>query len=120
MLRLITFVFILSSICVYANAENNLYSLEKFTVFVKSNRGPKMLQAKIELELTDKAVGKNIKANMPTIRHDIRNLLGKYSQNGYWGTEEVDLLRQDILLSINRKLNKGKVQKVHFTEFNYR
>ncbi len=111
---------VLFSLFAVAKSEFDLYPMEKFTLFVNSNRGPKMLEVKIELELQDKSIAKSIALNRSIIRHDIRNLLGKYSQNGYWGTEEIDLLRSDIKASIEKKLKAQKIKKVHFTEFKYK
>lgn len=96
-----------------------LYPLESFLVNINSDRGPRFLQMKVELELDAPALEDEIALKRPALRDAIIVLLTSRNYAELRDPKGMRKLREDILRSVNGLLKSGQVKEVFFTQFHF-
>ena len=91
--------------------------LETFLVNLSGNRGNKVLKVNMELEVEGERIAEEIDKRKPQIRDIIIILLSSKTYAQLSSTEGKDFLRDEIRDTVNAFLTKGKIKRVHFTEF---
>ncbi len=91
--------------------------LETFLVNLSGNRGNKVLKVNMELETEGERIAEEIDKRKPQIRDIIIILLSSKTYAQLSSTEGKDFLRDEIRDTVNAFLTKGKIKRVHFTEF---
>lgn len=91
--------------------------LETFLVNLSGNRGSKVLKLNMELEVEGERIGDEIDKRKAQIRDIIIILLSSKTYAQLSSTEGKDFLRDEIRDTVNAFLTKGKIKRVHFTEF---
>ena len=91
--------------------------LETFLVNLSGNRGSKVLKLNMELEVEGERIGEEIDKRKAQIRDIIIILLSSKTYAQLSSTEGKDFLRDEIRDTVNAFLTKGKIKRVHFTEF---
>lgn len=91
--------------------------LETFLVNLSGNRGSKVLKLNLELEVEGERIGDEIDKRKAQIRDIIIILLSSKTYAQLSSTEGKDFLRDEIRDTVNAFLTKGKIKRVHFTEF---
>jgi flagellar protein FliL len=96
-----------------------LYPLEAFLVNIASDRGPRFLQMKLELELDAPALEDEIALKRPALRDAIIVLLTSRNYAELRDPKGMKKLREDILRSVNGLLKSGQVKELYFTQFHF-
>jgi flagellar FliL protein len=96
-----------------------LYPLEGFLVNISSDRGPRFLQMKVELELDAPALEDEIALKRPALRDAIIVLLTSRNYAELRDPKGMRKLRTDILRSVNGLLKSGQVKEMYFTQFHF-
>jgi flagellar protein FliL len=96
-----------------------LYPLDAFLVNIASDRGPRFLQMKLELELDAPALEDEIALKRPAIRDAIIVLLTSRNYAELKDPKGMKKLRSDILRSVNNLLKTGQSKEVYFTQFHF-
>jgi flagellar FliL protein len=91
--------------------------METFLVNLSGNRGNKLLKVNMELEVEGEKVMEEIDKRKPQIRDIIIILLSSKTYAQLSSTEGKEFLREEIRDTVNSFLTKGKIKRVHFTEF---
>ena len=91
--------------------------LETFLVNLSGNRGNKVLKVNMELEVEGERIAEEIDKRKPQIRDIIIILLSSKTYAQLSSTEGKDFLRDEVRDTVNAFLTKGKIKRVHFTEF---
>jgi flagellar FliL protein len=91
--------------------------METFLVNLSGNRGNKLLKVNMELEVEGESVMTEIEKRKPQIRDIIIILLSSKTYAQLSSTEGKEFLRDEIRDTVNSFLTKGKIKRVHFTEF---
>ena len=94
-----------------------IYPLETFIVNLVGNQGKSYLKAKIELELNDEKLKKEIDKRLPQFRDTILTLLSNKSDEEIKSLEGKYQLREEIVTNLNQFLTTGKVLNIYFTDF---
>ena len=94
-----------------------IYPLETFIVNLVGNQGKSYLKAKIELELDNEKLTKEIDKRLPQFRDTILTLLSSKSNDEIKTLEGKYLLREEIVSMLNQFLTTGKVVNIYFTDF---
>jgi len=96
-----------------------LYPLEGFLVNISSDRGPRFLQMKVELELDAPALEDEIALKRPALRDAIIVLLTSRNYAELKDPKGMKRLRDDILRSVNGLLKSGQVKELYYTQFHF-
>lgn len=91
--------------------------LETFLVNLSGNRGNKLLKVNMELEVEGQKIAEEIDKRKPQIRDIIIILLSSKTYAQLSSTEGKEFLREEVRDTVNSFLTKGKIKRVHFTEF---
>ena len=91
--------------------------LETFLVNLSGNRGNKVLKVSMDFEVEGERIGEEIDKRKPQIRDIIIILLSSKTYAQLSSTEGKDFLRDEIRDTVNAFLTKGKIKRVHFTDF---
>lgn len=91
--------------------------LETFLVNLSGNRGNKVLKVNMELEVEGDRIADEIDRRKAQIRDIIIILLSSKTYAQLSATEGKEFLREEIRDTVNSFLTKGKIKRVHFTEF---
>lgn len=91
--------------------------METFLVNLSGNRGNKVLKVNMELEVEGDRIADEIDKRKPQIRDIIIILLSSKTYAQLSSPEGKEFLRDEIRDTINSFLTKGKIKRVHFTEF---
>lgn len=98
-------------------------ALENFTVNLMPDQGEQYLQVAVSVELTDAAVGEQIKLHMPKLRNKVMLLLSSKKASDLASKEGKEGLAEEIRQQMNEVLepaSKGKdgpIREVLFTSF---
>jgi len=96
-----------------------LYPLDGFLVNISSDRGPRFLQMKLELELDTPALEDEIALKRPALRDAIIVLLTSRNYAELRDPKGMRTLRNDLLKSVNNLLKSGQVKEIYFTQFHF-
>lgn len=96
-----------------------LYPLDSFLVNVSSERGPRFLQMKMELELGAPTLEDEISLKRPALRDAIIVLLTSRTYSELRDPQGMRRLRADLLRVLNNLLKTGQVKEVYFTQFHF-
>jgi flagellar protein FliL len=91
--------------------------METFLVNLSGTRGNKVLKVNMELEVEGAKITEEIDKRKPQIRDIIIILLSSKTYNQLSSAEGKEFLREEIRDTVNSFLTKGKIKRVHFTEF---
>lgn len=91
--------------------------METFLVNLSGNRGNKLLKVNMELEVEGESVMAEIEKRKPQVRDIIIILLSSKTYAQLSSTDGKEFLRDEIRDTVNSFLTKGKIKRVHFTEF---
>lgn len=91
--------------------------MEMFLVNLSGNRGNKVLKVNMELEVEGDRIADEIDKRKPQIRDIIIILLSSKTYAQLSSVEGKEFLRDEIRDTVNSFLTKGKIKRVHFTEF---
>jgi flagellar FliL protein len=91
--------------------------METFLVNLSGNRGNKLLKVNMELEVEGERIADEIDKRKPQIRDIIIILLSSKTYAQISAPEGKEFLREEIRDTVNSFLTKGKIKRVHFTEF---
>lgn len=91
--------------------------METFLVNLSGNRGNKLLKVNMELEVEGKSIAEEIDKRKPQIRDIIIILLSSKTYAQLSSAEGKEFLREEVRDTVNSFLTKGKIKRVHFTEF---
>ena len=91
--------------------------METFLVNLSGNRGNKVLKVNMELEVEGDRIADEIDKRKPQIRDIIIILLSSKTYAQLASPEGKEFLRDEIRDTVNSFLTKGKIKRVHFTEF---
>jgi len=93
------------------------YPLEPFIVNIYDNDESRYLKIKVEFEIATKEVAVDLESRKARIRDTILILLTTKTLEDIREVKGKNLLREEILTSINKILPLGKVTRVYFTDF---
>ncbi len=93
-----------------------LVSAGEFTTNVNDVAGNHYLKVEVSLELNDKKAEESIKEFKPIIRDSILMILSSKTVADL-DIQNRDNLKQEIKTDLNKKLGKGYVKSVYFTNF---
>lgn len=96
-----------------------LYPLDGFLVNITSDRGPRFLQMKLELELDTPALEDEIALKRPALRDAIIVLLTSRNYAELRDPRGMRKLRGDLLRAVNNLLKSGQVKEIYFTQFHF-
>ncbi len=96
-----------------------LYPLDGFLVNITSERGPRFLQMKLEMELDAPALEDEIALKRPAIRDAIIVLLTSRNYSELRDPKGMRKLRADLLRAVNNLLKSGQVKEIYFTQFHF-
>ena len=91
--------------------------METFLVNLSGNRGSKLLKLNMEFEIEGEKVADEIDKRKPQIRDIVIILLSSKTYAQLSSTEGKEFLRDEVRDTVNSFLIKGKIKRVHFTEF---
>ena len=91
--------------------------METYLVNLSGNRGNKLLKVNMELEVEGKSIAEEIDKRKPQIRDIIIILLSSKTYAQLSTAEGKEFLREEVRDTVNSFLTKGKIKRVHFTEF---
>ncbi|MBY0369170.1 flagellar basal body-associated FliL family protein [bacterium] len=96
-----------------------LYPLDSFLVNVSSDRGPRFLQMKVELELGAPSLEDEISLKRPALRDAIIVLLTSRTYSELREPQGMRRLRADLLRVMNNLLKTGQIREIYFTQFHF-
>lgn len=96
-----------------------LYPLDGFLVNISSDRGPRFLQMKLELELDTPALEDEIALKRPALRDAIIVLLTSRNYAELRDPKGMRKLRTDLTRSVNNLLKSGQIKEIYFTQFHF-
>jgi flagellar FliL protein len=94
-----------------------IYPLDKFIVNLVSANADRYLKCKIDLELSNAKVQKEIDKKLPAIRDMIIQILSSKTVEEIQTARGKEKLKEEIKRKINSILTTGEVTNVYFTEF---
>ena len=94
-----------------------MISLKTFIVNLADPGGRRYLKVKLDLELTNREVEKELKARLPEVRDQIILALSSKTYQQIQGVAGKTVLREELTARTNAVLKLGKVKKTFFTEF---
>ncbi|MDY7031482.1 MAG: flagellar basal body-associated FliL family protein [Thermodesulfobacteriota bacterium] len=94
-----------------------IYSLDTFIVNLSGAKGRRYLKVKMELELANENVYKEVEKKLPQMRDAILVLLSSKSFEQIEDVGGKNRLRDEIIARSNGFLTSGLAKQVYFTEF---
>ncbi|MBN2126545.1 MAG: flagellar basal body-associated FliL family protein [Deltaproteobacteria bacterium] len=94
-----------------------VFPLEIFIVNLMDPQGKRYLKVKLELELTDDELKREIEGRLPQFRDAILTILSSKTYEEVSPLEGKLQLRAEIMSNLNQFLNGGAVTNIFFTEF---
>ena len=94
-----------------------IYPLDPFIVNLVSPNADRYLKCKIDLELSNQEVQKEIDKKLPAIRDLIIQILSSKTVEEIQTAKGKEKLKEEIKRKINQLLTTGEVKNVYFTEF---
>ncbi len=94
-----------------------IVALKTFIVNLADPGGRRYLKVKLELELENKDIEKELKARLPEVRDQIIMALSSKTFQQIQGIAGKKILREELTARANSVLKTGKVKKAFFTEF---
>jgi flagellar protein FliL len=91
--------------------------METFLVNLSGTRGNKVLKVNMELEVEGAKIAEEIDKRKPQLRDIIIILLSSKTYTQLSSAEGKEFLREEIRDTVNSFLTKGRIKRVHFTEF---
>ncbi len=94
-----------------------IYSMDTFIVNLADNSGERYLKITLELELSKDEVKEEIEKRIPQLRDAILMVLTSKRFEDINSIAGKNLMRNEIIIRINRLLTTGNVKKIYFVEF---
>jgi len=94
-----------------------IHDLAPFIVNLLDNDGKRYLRTKIELEVENNNIKRELEQRTPQLRDSILLLLTSKSFEDISSPEGKIQLRNELILRINKVLQRGAIQALYFTEF---
>ena len=94
-----------------------LYPLEPFVVNLLDPANLRYVNCRVELELEDPSVSKDIKKREAQIRDAAIDLLSNQPYEDVLGSDGKSRIREELLVRFNRILSEGQIARVYITEF---
>jgi len=94
-----------------------IYSMNPFVLNLAGSGGKRFLRVKMDLELKDQAIFKQVHAQFPRVKDRLLTILSSKKFQDINTVEGKSNLRAEIAASIDTLLSKGAVTNVYFTEF---
>ncbi len=94
-----------------------IVSLEPFIVNLADPKGKRYLKVKLDMELSNKSVEKELTDRMPIVRDQIIMALSSKTFQQIQGVPGKNSLRDELTARANSILKSGKVKKIYFTTF---
>ncbi len=91
-----------------------LVSAGEFTTNVNDTAGNRYLKVEVSLEVSDKKSAESIKEYMPIIRDSIISIL---KSKTVADLDDQVALKEEIKTDLNKKMGKGFIKSVYFTNF---
>ena len=91
--------------------------LEHFLVNLPQNQGKKLFKVEITFDVDNLAIRDEINKRMPQVRDIIIILLSSRKSSQIETYEGKELLKKEILDTVNAFLTKGRINRVLFTRF---
>jgi flagellar FliL protein len=99
------------------NEIGTMFPLQPFIVNLADSSGKRFLKITMELELSDEALGEEMKVRLPQIKDSILLLLSSKDFDDIYTVGGKIKLREEIIIRVNTFLKHGIVKNVYFTEF---
>jgi flagellar FliL protein len=94
-----------------------IYPLDQFIVNLVSANADRYLKCKIDLELSNAKLQKEINKKLPAIRDMIIQILSSKTVEEIQTAKGKEKLKQEIKTKLNSILTTGEITHVYFTEF---
>lgn len=94
-----------------------IYPMETFIVNLVGNQGKSYLKVKIELELNNDELKKEIDKRLPQFRDKVLTILSGKSNDEIKSLEGKSQLREEIIAMLNQFLKTGRIVNIYFTDF---
>ncbi len=94
-----------------------MVNIDSFIVNILDDQGSRYLKAAITLEVDSKAAAEEITARLPQVRDAILLHVGNKAFQELSDLQGKLQLRAELITRLNQILNKGKIQKIYFTDF---
>ena len=92
-------------------------TLEPFTVNLADTETDRLAQVAVVFEAGDKKIDEAIKAQMPAVRNAILLLLSSKTGRELLTLEGKEKLAAQIAETVNKRLDDGAIEAVHFSQF---
>ena len=92
-------------------------TLEPFTVNLADTEADRLAQVAVVFEAGDKKVDEAVKAQMPAVRNAILLLLSSKTGRELLTLEGKEKLAAQIAETVNKRLDDGAIEAVHFSQF---
>ena len=92
-------------------------TLEPFTVNLADTESDRLAQVAVVFETADKKVDEAIKAQMPAVRNAILLLLSSKTGRELLTLEGKEKLAAQIAETVNKRIDDGAIEAVHFSQF---
>ena len=90
-------------------------ALDKFIVNLSSNS--RYLRTSISLELSEEDLREDVEKKKPIVRDRIIKVLSSKAYEEISTIRGKEVLKEEILVELNKIFNDGKIQNIFFTEF---
>lgn len=94
-----------------------MINIDSFIVNILDDQGGRYLKAAITLEVDGKAVADEISSRLPQVRDTILLHVGNKAFQELNDLQGKLQLRAELISRLNQILQKGKIQKIYFTDF---
>ncbi len=94
-----------------------IHPLGNFVVNLLDPGNLRYVNCRIELEVDDSAVVKEIQAREALFKDSVISLVGNQTYEDLLGVEGKSRLREELLVRFNRILPEGQIARVYLTEF---
>ncbi len=99
--------------------EGTLFQMDEFLINISAEKGPKYLQARMELELSDPGLEDEVTRIKPEMRDSIIVLFSSWSYRDLLDANQMKKLRTQLLTTMNNMLKTGKIKQIYFTKFQF-
>lgn len=94
-----------------------MVNIDSFIVNILDDQGSRYLKAAITLEVDDKPTADELGARLPQVRDAILLHVGNKTFQELSDLQGKLQLRAELIARLNQILQKGKIQKIYFTDF---
>ena len=94
-----------------------MINIDSFIVNILDDQGSRYLKAAITLEVDGKAAAEEVSARLPQVRDAILLHVGNKAFQELSDLQGKLQLRAELITRLNQILQKGKIQKIYFTDF---